>query len=159
MFRGVDKLINPNDSPGKMSLIDQRKSNYDMISLSQETTDFNDNIKNIKSFTSTIGETSLNEPNNLNIVKLRNIIEKEAFKFRDKFIGSKSLYEINIPNSINTEIIKTLRIVPGDLSKSTEEKIEIYYKIFDKACKEVLDNIYLNSYSNYIHQKGKESNN
>ncbi|ORX75108.1 hypothetical protein BCR32DRAFT_285497, partial [Anaeromyces robustus] len=53
----------------------------------------------------------------------------------------------------------TLKIVPGDLSKSTEEKIEIYYGVFDEACKEVLNNIYLNSYSNYVHQKSKEQQN
>jgi len=48
-----------------------------------------------------------------------------------------------------------LRIVPGDLSKTMEEKIEIYYVIFDDAYKEVLNSIYLNSYSNYVHQKSK----
>jgi len=91
----------------------------------------------------------------MDIKTLYSTIEKEAFKFRDNFIGSKALYEINIQNKIVTTIISKLRIVPGDLSKTMEEKIEIYYVIFDDAYKEVINNIYLNSYSNYVHQKSK----
>ena len=102
--------------------------------------------------------TPIDEPKNFDAKKLQSIIEKEAFKFRDSFIGNKALYEINIQNSINTTIIKLLRIVPGDLSKTPEEKIEIYYTVFDKAFEEVLNNIYLNSYSNYVHQKNKVQN-
>ena len=96
------------------------------------------------------------EPKISDIRALYNTIEQEAFKFRNHFIGSKALYEINIQNSIVTRIINKLKIVPGDLSKSMDEKIEIYYVIFDEAYKEVINNIYLNSYSNYVHQKNKE---
>jgi len=38
-----------------------------------------------------------------------------------------------------------------------EEKIEEYYVIYDQAYREVIDNIYLNSYSNYVHQQEKSS--
>jgi len=96
------------------------------------------------------------EPKISDIRALCSTIEQEAFKFRKHFIGSKALYEINIQNSIVTTIISKLKIVPGDLSKSMEEKIEIYYVIFDEAYREVINNIYLNSYSNYVHQKNKE---
>jgi len=99
--------------------------------------------------------TPIDEPKNFDAKKLQSIIEKEAFKFRDSFISNKALYEINIKNSTITTIIRTLRIVPGDLSKSAEEKLDIYYKVFDSAHDEVLNNLYLNSYTNYVHQQNK----
>ena len=111
----------------------------------------NIDIDDIKYYDDTITEPKISD-----IRALCSTVEKEAFKFRNNFIGSKALYEINIQNSIVTTIITKLKIVPGDLSKSMEEKVEIYYVIFDEAYKEVISNIYLNSYSNYVHQKNKE---
>jgi len=155
LFNEVDKSLFTGDTPKYFS-VDYSKKTYMNNTLKfQENYDefsFANNISTI----SAIDE--LGGTNNLTYKTLQKIIEKEAFKFRDKFIGSKAIYEINIQNSINTAIIKTLRIVPGDLSKSPEEKIEIYYTLFDKAYEEVLNNIYLNSYSNYVHQKSMNQN-
>ena len=85
-----------------------------------------------------------------------NVIEKEAVKFCEKFIGNKALYEINIQSSIKSTLTEALNNIPGDLSKTAEEKIEIYYKVFDETCEEVLNNIFFNTYSNYVYQKNKE---
>jgi len=134
------------EATGSMSLFhDPTRSSREMLK-NQEYSDIDDIVSN---------STSL-EPKISDIRALYNTIEQEAFKFRNHFIGSKALYEINIQNSVVTRIINKLKIVPGDLSKSMEEKIEIYYVIFDEAYKEVINNIYLNSYSNYVHQKNKK---
>jgi len=82
-------------------------------------------------------------------------IEKEAKKFVEHFIGSKALYEINIQHFIITYIIDKLESLQND-DRTIEDKVEEYYTIFDRAYKEVINNIYLNSYSNYVHQKNKE---
>ena len=157
LFNGVDKSLLTNDSSKPFSANSVRKSGLNLTLKSQDYSDSNEySFLNNRSDISSFNE--LNEPNSLNYKNLKNVIEKEAFKFRDSFIGNKALYEINIQNSINTTIIKLLRIVPGDLSKTPEEKIEIYYTVFDKAFEEVLNNIYLNSYSNYVHQKNKVQN-
>jgi len=41
--------------------------------------------------------------------------------------------------------------------QNIDEKLDEYFIIFDDAYKEVTNNIYLNSYSNYVHQKNKEN--
>jgi len=144
---------------------DKSRSNRDMTKSqefgdNEETSTRNKRLSDHGS--SIAGDTSMlslalssMEPKVVDIKTLYSTIEKEAFKFRDNFIGSRALYEINIQNKIVTTIISKLRIVPGDLSKTMEDKIEIYYVIFDDAYKEVINNIYLNSYSNYVHQKNK----
>jgi len=145
LFNGIDKSLLTNDSSKLFSPNSTKKSGINSTLKSQDYTDSNEYFS-ISNKSDTFLFNELNEQNNLNYKNLKNVIEKEAFKFRDKFIGNKALYEINIQNSINTTIIKLLRIVPGDLSKTPEEKIEIYYTVFDKAYEEVLNNIYLNNY-------------
>jgi len=85
-------------------------------------------------------------------------IKKQAEKFSENFIGNDAIYEINIQNSITKEIKEMMATLLDDQNTdlTVEEKVDEFYILFDKAYKEVTNNIYLNSYSNYIHKKNKE---
>jgi len=83
------------------------------------------------------------------------IAEKEAQKFSDNFIGSNAIYEINIQNNLVTMIKEKMKTLPNNTEMSLDDKLEEYNTLFDKAYMEVVDNIYLNSYSNYVHKKNK----
>ncbi|ORX83628.1 hypothetical protein BCR32DRAFT_266852 [Anaeromyces robustus] len=105
---------------------------------------------------SIIVSSILNEPAKTDFRAYLTTIENEAKKFCSNFIGSKALYEINIQNFIVTSILDKMKSLQDDDDQSFEEKVDEYYSIFDRAYKEVTNNIYLNSYSNYVHQKNKE---
>jgi len=84
------------------------------------------------------------------------IIENEAEILFNDYIKSNSIYEINIDSTTINQINKKLRELKESTTLSEDKKIEEYSIIFDKAYKEVINNIYYNSYSNYVHQKNKE---
>ncbi|ORX84865.1 hypothetical protein BCR32DRAFT_291034 [Anaeromyces robustus] len=83
-------------------------------------------------------------------------VEREARKFYNNFIVSNAIYEINIQSSIINQIVKKITELEESSDNTEEERIEDYSTLFDDAYKEVCDNIYLNSYSNYVHMKNKE---
>ncbi|ORX43668.1 hypothetical protein BCR36DRAFT_360904 [Piromyces finnis] len=88
------------------------------------------------------------------------VIKKQAKDFYESFIGINAIYEINIQNCITKKIKEKLIILSDDenYDMTTEEKIESYSFLFDKAYEEVTNNMYFNSYSNYCHQKLKTKN-
>ncbi|ORX77380.1 hypothetical protein BCR32DRAFT_248001 [Anaeromyces robustus] len=114
----------------------------------------NDNGDRVSSImNSTINSNGSSKINKMELAALESI-EKESRKFAETFIGSKAIYEINIQHYMVTGIIDKLDTLQFD-DRPTDEKIEEYYCLFDGAYKEVTNNIYLNSYSNYVHQKNK----
>jgi hypothetical protein len=113
----------------------------------------NDNTS-VKGSTILTNESSKHANNNKNLIET---IEKEAKTFAENFIGRKAIYEINIQHNIIVSINEKLETLMDEHELSIEEKIDEYYVLFDNAYKEVTNNIYLNSYSNYVHQKNKES--
>eukprot|EP00833_Pecoramyces_ruminatium_P000956 jgi/Orpsp1_1/1174988/evm.model.c7180000052222.1 len=154
------KLFNKGD---RFSVTDPLKSQEMIDSPSMTTsritennisraTGINDNNDRVSAV---VASTIISDSTKLTKASLETI-EKEAKKFTESFIGSKAIYEINIQHFIITSIIDKLESLQDDQEQSVEEKVEEYYTIFDRAYKEVTNNIYLNSYSNYVHKKNKE---
>jgi hypothetical protein len=120
---------------------------------------FSERANSIISTSSILASTILNDGKEKNDKTYFNIVEKEAKKFYDNFIANNAIYEINIQSTIIKNINEKMKLMDEESESdlTMEEKIEEYYVIYDQAYREVIDNIYLNSYSNYVHQQEKSS--
>ncbi|ORX83629.1 hypothetical protein BCR32DRAFT_326305 [Anaeromyces robustus] len=147
------KLFQRHDKPStnNTDVLKSRKLSMDSVSISKS-----EKNKKERRISSTSSKMSKRETST-NIIDL-DVIDKEAQKFCDNFIGNNAIYEINIQHFIVKTINDTFKILRMDQEQTIEEKINGYYTAFDRAYKEVTNNIYLNSYSNYINQKNKGNN-
>jgi hypothetical protein len=127
------------------SIIQDENSNTSIVNGIDQLQNSSDNDMSKKSTSSNVRKITKND-----------IFLKEAKNIIDNFINSDSKFELNISDKVSKKIICDFKEI-----KNNELQQQVFKNrlkcLFDDAYNEVLNSLFLNSYSNYISIK-KSSN-